>query len=114
MEACHKPDQPLILFALADYELWQHLGMLPADVLSVGPHLELPAFRSSFPEKALQGNLDSRYLLGDRDIMLKAATDVLESMRDQPGYVFNLGHGITPKTPESNVAALVECVQSWS
>lgn len=114
MGACHKPGQPLIMFALANAELWEHLGELPSDVLSLGPGHDLKSFRKRFPNKALQGNLDSRYMLGNQDIMLKAATGVLESMRGEPGYIFNLGHGLTPKTPESNVEALVNLVQNWS
>ena len=82
-------------------------------MLSVGSQHDLRSFRKAFPEKALQGNLDSRYLLGDRNIMLRAAEEILESMRGQGGYIFNLGHGITPKTPESNVSALVDLVLQW-
>jgi uroporphyrinogen decarboxylase len=114
VNATANPEQPLILFALADMELWVHLRTLPVQVLSVGPHHDILNFREAFPEKALQGNLDSRFLLGDQDILLRAATNILETMKDQPGYIFNLGHGITPKTPESNVAALVDLVQAWS
>jgi uroporphyrinogen decarboxylase len=114
MSACHKPDQPLILFALAQDPLWQKLATLDSDVLSLGPGHSLKEFRKRYPEKALQGNLDSRYMLGDRDIMLKAATAHLESMRGESGFIFNLGHGLTPKTPESNVKALVDLVQTWS
>jgi uroporphyrinogen decarboxylase len=116
MSACHlpdQPDQPLIMFALAQEPLWDHLAALPADVISLGPGHDPKAFRQKFPNKAIQGNLDSRYMLGDQKIMLNAATELLEKMRGEPGYVFNLGHGLTPKTPESNVQALVDLVQNW-
>ena len=68
---------------------------------------------SIYNDDVFQGNLDSRYMLGDQKIMLNAATELLEKMRGEPGYVFNLGHGLTPKTPESNVQALVDLVQNW-
>jgi uroporphyrinogen decarboxylase len=113
VKSCSNKEQPLILFALADSELWQDLQTLPVQVLSIGSQHDLRSFRKAFPDKALQGNLDSRYLLGDRNIMLHAAKEILEDMRDQGGYIFNLGHGITPKTPESNVSALVDLVLQW-
>ena len=114
IESCATPAQPLILFALADRDLWDELGKLPVQVLSVGPGYSLLDFRRQFPQKALQGNLDSRYLLGDRRILLSATSELLESMRGQKGFIFNLGHGITPKTPEDNVRALVDLVKNWS
>jgi uroporphyrinogen decarboxylase len=114
VESCASKEQPLIMFALADRDLWTDLGKLPAQVLSIGPGLNLLDFRRQFPHKALQGNLDSRYLLCDRSTLLRAATELLESMRGQKGYIFNLGHGITPKVPEDNVRALVDLVKNWS
>ena len=114
IESCANPSQPLIMFALAEWELWQDLAQLPVQVLSLGPGFDPMDFRRQFPQKVLQGNLDSRYLLGDRQVLLNAARALLENMRGQKGYIFNLGHGITPKTPEDNVRALVDLVQSWS
>jgi uroporphyrinogen decarboxylase len=31
-----------------------------------------------------------------------------------PGYVFNVGHGLVPRTPPDNVAALVDAVHGAS
>jgi uroporphyrinogen decarboxylase len=113
VEATHHPEKPLILFALAQQPLWDLLGTLPVHALSLGHGLSLTGMRDRFPGKALQGNLDSRFLLCEKETLLKAADDILEEMSNQPGYIFNLGHGITPPTPEDHIAALVERVRQF-
>jgi uroporphyrinogen decarboxylase len=39
---------------------------------------------------------------------------VLQSYGHSSGHVFNLGHGILPKTPVENAKYLVECVKEVS
>ena len=39
---------------------------------------------------------------------------VLDAFGNSPGHVFNLGHGIAPKTPVESVAALVDEVRTYS
>jgi len=112
IETCQNPDQPLILFALATPSLWSHLGALPAQVLSMGPEHDLCDFRAQFPSKALQGNLDTRWLLCSKESLVREANVVLDKMKDQSGYIFNLGHGITPNVPASQVHTLVDLVKS--
>jgi uroporphyrinogen decarboxylase len=36
---------------------------------------------------------------------------VLDRAGGRPGHVFNVGHGLTPRTPEDSVRRLVEHVQ---
>jgi uroporphyrinogen decarboxylase len=110
VESTHHPEKPLILFALAHQPLWDLLGTLPVHALSLGHGISLTGMRDRFPGKALQGNLDSRYLLCEKETLLQAADAILDEMADQPGHIFNLGHGITPPTPEEHIAALVERV----
>jgi uroporphyrinogen decarboxylase len=62
---------------------------------------------------ALQGNLDPALLLGPPELVAARAAQVLAEAPPL-GHVFNLGHGILPETPTSNVAALVECVRELS
>ena len=42
------------------------------------------------------------------------ASSIFEEIGDRPGYVCNLGHGVTPPTPLENVAAFVEAVKSFA
>lgn len=60
---------------------------------------------------ALQGNLDPDVLLTTPAVVKREAGRILRAMQGDPGFIFNLGHGILPTTPRQNVEALVECVK---
>lgn len=62
---------------------------------------------------ALQGNLDPNILFADSDTVVNHATEILQQVNHRPGHIFNLGHGILPKTPPENVAALIETVHNF-
>jgi uroporphyrinogen decarboxylase len=63
---------------------------------------------------ALQGNLDPAALFAPPERVREAARKVIESFGVEPGHVFNLGHGIQPRTPLDSVAALVDEVRAYS
>ncbi len=54
----------------------------------------------------LQGNLDPLSLIGGGDAMYRSVDEILAACADRP-HIFNLGHGITPETPESHVHDLL-------
>ncbi|MFN4174794.1 MAG: uroporphyrinogen decarboxylase family protein, partial [Parachlamydiaceae bacterium] len=58
--------------------------------------------------QTLQGNFDSRLLLQDKASVVKNARKLLDDVKKDPAYIFNLGHGILPETPLENVYALAE------
>ncbi|MEQ9321093.1 MAG: uroporphyrinogen decarboxylase family protein [Polyangiaceae bacterium] len=45
--------------------------------------------------------------------MTARAHAILEQAGGRPGHIFNLGHGITPKTPVETVQAVVDAVHDW-
>ena len=63
---------------------------------------------------ALQGNLDPAALFAPPERVREAARKVVDSFGAEPGHVFNLGHGIQPRTPVESVAALVDEVRTYS
>ena len=63
---------------------------------------------------ALQGNLNPEKLFESPEKVRTAARDVLDAFGAEPGHVFNLGHGILPKTPVDSVSALVDEVRTYS
>ena len=58
-------------------------------------------------------NLDSMLLLGPRETLLARARKLLDAAGHEPGYIFNVGHGIQPPTPPENVKALVDAVHAF-
>jgi uroporphyrinogen decarboxylase len=63
---------------------------------------------------ALQGNLDPAALFAPPERVREAARKVIDAFGVAPGHVFNLGHGIQPRTPVESVAALVDEVRAYS
>jgi uroporphyrinogen decarboxylase len=63
---------------------------------------------------ALQGNLDPAALFAPPERVRDAARKVIDSFGVEPGHIFNLGHGLQPRTPVESVAALVDEVRAYS
>ncbi len=60
----------------------------------------------------IQGGLDPKILLSNKENLKKQIKKYLEIFRDHP-YVFNLGHGILPETEIDMVYELVEIVRNY-
>ena len=60
----------------------------------------------------IQGGLDPKVLLTDKENLKNEVTKYLELFKDHP-YVFNLGHGILPETQIESVEELVKIVRNF-
>ena len=60
----------------------------------------------------IQGGLDPKILLSDKENLNKQIRKYLDIFKDHP-YVFNLGHGILPETEVDMVYELVETVRNY-
>ena len=60
----------------------------------------------------IQGGLDPRVLLTDKENIKKKASVYLNIFKDHP-YIFNLGHGILPETKPEMVNYLVNIVKDF-
>jgi uroporphyrinogen decarboxylase len=60
-----------------------------------------------------QGGMNPKFLLGDNKRMFNEAKKYLNFFKKKP-YIFNLGHGILPKTKPENVKRLVEFVRGYN
>ena len=72
------------------------------DPLMISKHIKIP----------VQGGLDPRILLTDKDNLRKQILKYLDIFKDHP-YVFNLGHGILPETNPEMVECLVNTVKNY-
>jgi uroporphyrinogen decarboxylase len=60
----------------------------------------------------VQGGLDPKVLLADKDNLKKEVKKYLDIFKDHP-YIFNLGHGILPETNPNTVDYLVKMVKDY-
>ena len=60
----------------------------------------------------VQGGLDPKVLLTDKDNIKKEARRYLEIFKDHP-YIFNLGHGVLPKTNPDMMDHLIKIVKDY-
>ena len=60
----------------------------------------------------VQGGLDPKVLLSDKENLKKEAKRYLDIFKDHP-YIFNLGHGILPDTDTSMMDYLVKTVKDY-
>ncbi len=60
----------------------------------------------------VQGGLDPKILLADKETLKKEAKKYLDIFKDHP-YIFNLGHGVLPETNPSMMDYLVKIVKDF-
>ena len=60
----------------------------------------------------IQGGLDPKILLLDKETLKKEATKYLDIFKDHP-YIFNLGHGVLPETDPNMFEYLVNTVKNY-
>ena len=102
---------PIIHFAPGNPMLLPSICEAGGNVIGVDWRIALDkAWNMIGRDRAIQGNLDPAILLTDRETIRRHVQHILWLADRQPGFVFNLGHGIAPQTPVDNVIALVEIV----
>ena len=60
----------------------------------------------------IQGGMDPKVLLTDKDNLKKEARKYLDIFKDHP-YIFNLGHGVLPETDPNMMDYLVKMVKDY-
>lgn len=105
---------PHIHFGTGNPELYPHMAAAGGDVIGVDWRVSIDEVWPKLGEVAIQGNLDAAALLGPRDELESQAKAVLNAAGDQPGHIFNLGHGIMPEASVDQAKALVDCVHEAS
>jgi uroporphyrinogen decarboxylase len=105
-------DVPVINFSLGVSGYLTDAAVCGGDVVGLDWSLPLDdAWALVGFERPVQGNLDPASLLAPWRELGNRIDDVLDRAAGRPGHVFNVGHGLTPKTPVDNVRRLVEHVR---
>jgi uroporphyrinogen decarboxylase len=114
MDALRCTGVPRIYFSTGTSGFLHLLSGLGADVVGVDWRIEMgEARRRLGADLAVQGNLDPALLLAPVPTLERAARRILETSAAQPGFIFNLGHGVLKQTPVHHVQALVDLVHAF-
>lgn len=110
---------PLLYFSTGTSGYLNHISDLDCDGFGVDWRVDIRDAAKQIPaEKILQGNLDPVALFAPWDILKLKAKNLLDDIDvirpNRENYIFNLGHGILPETPEDNVKRLVDFVHEYT
>jgi uroporphyrinogen decarboxylase len=104
---------PITLFCRGSTRYIKELVSLEPTALAFDWEKEMQQLRREVPAHiAIQGNLDPEILQGPLEALQEKAKFILESMKGERGFIFNLGHGVVPQTPVENVRWLVDYIKT--
>ncbi|MBC2106069.1 uroporphyrinogen decarboxylase [Listeria booriae] len=109
----HSPATPVIMQAVGATHLLGEWQDIDVDVVGVDWRMSIKEARTHAGNKALQGNLDPALLLA-RDKCLTQADQILQEGTQEPGFIFNLGHGVFPEVPPAMLKELTTFVHDRS
>lgn len=105
---------PLIMFGVGASHLAMEWHDLPLDVVGLDWRLPIKEAREKGITKAVQGNLDPAILLAPWEVIEERAKVILDQGMAQPGYIFNLGHGVFPDVNPETLKRLTAFVHEYS
>ena len=82
------------------------------DIISIDYNVDPSIIRDTI-NIPIQGGLDPKILLQDKEIVRNEVTKYLKTF-DKKRYIFNLGHGVLPETNPDMVRYLVDEVRSFN
>ncbi len=102
---------PTIYFGVDTAGILPLMAKAGADALGVDWRIDLDAaWRLAGTRHAIQGNLDPALLLGPWSEVEGGVRRVLAAAGSRPGHIFNLGHGVLPKTSPEILRRVVDLV----
>ncbi|HEX4680168.1 MAG TPA: uroporphyrinogen decarboxylase [Gaiellaceae bacterium] len=105
-------DVPTIHFGTGASTLLPAIARAGGDVIGLDWRIALDdGWAIVGEERGVQGNLDPAVLLGPWARVEAAARDVLARAGGRAGHIFNLGHGVLPRTDPDVVSRLAALVQ---
>jgi uroporphyrinogen decarboxylase len=105
---------PLIMFGVGASHLAREWHDLPLDVVGLDWRLQIKEAREMGIHKTVQGNLDPAILLAPWEVIEERAKAILDQGMEQPGYIFNLGHGVFPSVNPETLKRLTSFIHEYS
>ena len=102
---------PVICFPREIKNYKEYCEFVKPDAVSIDYNIEPKEILKDI-KIPIQGGLDPKILLTDKQTLKKEAIKYLDIFKDHP-YIFNLGHGILPETNPDMVEYLVKTVKNY-
>ncbi len=102
---------PVICFPKGIKNYKTYCEIVKPDAISIDYNVKAEEIRKNI-DIPIQGGLDPKVLLTDKDCLKKEAKRYLDIFKDHP-YIFNLGHGVLPETDPNMIDYLVKMVKDY-
>tara|TARA_S200000501_G_scaffold367176_1_gene403131 strand:+ start:87 stop:1088 length:1002 start_codon:yes stop_codon:yes gene_type:complete len=102
---------PVICFPRGIKDYKTYCDVVKPDVICIDYEVDPVQVKKKI-EIPIQGGMDPRILLTDRENLKKEAKRYLDVFKDHP-YIFNLGHGVLPETDPQMMDYLVKTVKDY-
>jgi len=80
------------------------------DCISIDYEVDPKWIKEKLKNIPIQGGLDPKILLGDKEGVKKGVEKYLDIFKDYP-YIFNLGHGVLPETKPETIEYIIQLVR---
>ena len=80
------------------------------DCISIDYEVDPKWMKDKLNGTPIQGGLDPKILLTDKEKIKKSVENYLNRFKDYP-YIFNLGHGVLPETKPETIEYLIKIVR---
>ncbi len=108
---------PVILFGTHTRHLLHLFKQTDCDVIGIDGTCDLKTTWDALggaKDVSVQGNLDQTLLFAPKETLLEKTKNLLDSVDNTPGHIFNLGHGIIKETDPQQVIDLIAFIQEYS
>ena len=102
---------PTICFPRNIKNYKEYTNIVKPDVINIDYNIDPKQIKKQI-DIVVQGGLDPKLLIGEKENLKKEVNNYLNIFKDHP-YIFNLGHGVLPETNPENVNYLVNLVKEF-
>ena len=102
---------PVICFPRNINDYKNYVDVIKPDVINIDYNVDPVKIKNQL-DIVVQGGMDPKILLKDKDELKKEVLKFLNLFKDHP-YIFNLGHGVLPETNPDSVDYMVKLIRDF-
>ena len=102
---------PVICFPRNINDYKKYADLVKPDVINIDYNVDPVKIKDQL-DIVVQGGMDPKFLLKEKDELKKEVLKFLNLFKDHP-YIFNLGHGVLPETNPDSVDYMVKLIRDF-